>query len=260
MDETKRFIRYIIPGLILFVEYFLVLSVMLFFTNPVFLKMQIKRIALFPTMANIGPAISLLIFSGGVGALLAAIYHSIIPFFPVKYINPIHKALFEKLQAEGLLELLSIDGKKKIRPNKLSAIDQWRILSSLWYSNKLATPQTESFKEASKRGESLHDIAHGLGTQLFGSIFMICFIIAVDQHYPEISFRPVLYLIPISFVLIHFIAYARVIISIETLIGHFARISITEKQTIYLRYSIWMRLLDGIELLKVNKGSGKNIL
>src|SRR4030042_1189115 len=79
MEEMKKFLRYVVPGLVVVVEFIGILALFLFLQNRELLKLYISNIIKYGKNAEgFGIAFSIFLLSGGLGALLATAYHNLI--------------------------------------------------------------------------------------------------------------------------------------------------------------------------------------
>jgi len=160
MQEAQRFLRYVVPGLILFIE----LIIYLLLSGDVCLSQLIKF------GDNISLAISAFLASGAIGFLLGIIYNNIIWWKPfVKYAID-HRPLLNEGKLKGWLKLQSGLADDEVDVNKLSVRRAWHIAISYWYT-RIET--SNSIKGSVPRVERLSDIVNGLGTQCISSSFAL---------------------------------------------------------------------------------------
>ncbi len=214
MEEMKKFIRYVVPGLVVMVEFMGSLGVILFFTDIGLLKSYLFRMVTYGN--SIGTPLSIFLLSGGLGAFLATVYHHLISSCYLDRFNVDYSKLLKYCEDEKLIKLSTWDG-KQVASKRLNRIGQWRVLTAFWHSNR---KNSEFFAEAERRAETLYDIAHGQGTQLVGALIVALMLVAFDRYYPNVSFGS-WYIIPIIILFLHFVAFRKVILSIQTVLNNF---------------------------------------
>jgi len=158
MQEAQRFLRYVVPGLILFIE----LIIYLLLSGDVCLSQLIKF------GDNISLAISAFLASGAIGFLLGIFYNNIIWWRPFVKLAIDHRPLLNDGVHKGWVKLQGGLADKEIDVNKLSVRSAWHIAISYWYT-RIETPN--GIKGAAPRVERLSDIVNGLGTQCVSSSF-----------------------------------------------------------------------------------------
>src|SRR5579862_3199530 len=70
MDEARRFLRYVSPGLVLGVETIVLLLILV----P---SWMLPRLAALSSSQGVGAAIALFLASGGIGFILSTVHHSL---------------------------------------------------------------------------------------------------------------------------------------------------------------------------------------
>ena len=160
MQEAQRFLRYVLPGLILFIE----LIMYLLLSGDVCFNQLIEL------GDNIWLAISAFLVTGAIGFLLGIIYNNIIwsELFAKYAID--HRPLLNEGKLKGWLKLQSGLADDDVDVNKLSARRAWHIAISYWYTR---IEMSNSIKGSVLRVERLSDIVNGLGTQCISSLFAL---------------------------------------------------------------------------------------
>ncbi len=165
MDEAKRLIRYLYPGLVFIVEILL----FLFISAP-------ERLITFPSSNyfisikdNIGVlgGATLLVLTG-LGYFFGILYHAMFKLFRPSNSLPF---LIDAVKNKWIV-LYHRDSKEKFTDNcmnKLKAKDAWCILGAYYH----ARIYSDKFKKAHERIGSLNDTMHSLGTTFVGSFFSI---------------------------------------------------------------------------------------
>jgi len=173
MDDAKRFIRYVIPGIVFFIE----VSFYLFISAKQSLIDNIQASELI-TSENSGISLTLaaLLTSGGLGYIFGNIYY-VFHCFSLGLVD--HTELIKYAEKE---KWISVVDKKAMNMNKN---DAWRIVTSLWKSR---IESSIRIKGIDGRMDSLADIMHGLGTSIVASLFAMLF--WVYLHCSWTSTRP----------------------------------------------------------------------
>jgi hypothetical protein len=214
MEEMKKFIRYVVPGLVVVVEFSGILMLILFFNDKSLLKKIILNLVEYSN--GIGVSFFLFLLSGGLGAFLATAYHTLISSFLFSYFNVDYLDLLKFCEEKRLLRLKKWDEEQE-HVESLNKLGQWRILTSFWHMNK--QDNSKSFKEAERRAETLHDIAHGQGAQLLGSILVLIMLFIFGRYYPE-TFTFWWYFLPGLIIFLHFFAFKQIILSIQNVLSN----------------------------------------
>lgn len=171
---------------------------------------------------SIAVPFNIFLLSGGLGAFLATAYHFIIASYFFDKFNIDYSELLKFCEDNKYLEIYRLNDRKKITYIELSRLGQWRVLSAFWHINK---NNSKFFTQAERRSETLHDIAHGLGTQLLGSFLVLLLFFIFDKYYKLEIFSYTVslwwYLLPVCLVILHFFAFRRVVLSIESVVSNF---------------------------------------
>jgi hypothetical protein len=220
MEEARRFLRYVIPGLVFLIEITLYLSLSV---NGGFLK------SLRDLGKDLGFALLLFLASGGLGFLLGVVYHSLYWTTGFCKLVVTHLPLVKDCIERGWLKLQKREDGSELDVNVLTQSGAWRIVTAFWHERK---ESSQRIKAANSRTDSLTDIMHGLGTTFIGSILAIFAWIFVHRkllgQFPYIEY----YIIPLSVSYIHFINWRRVIEHFQSVV---AIIVCDELQEIYIK-------------------------
>ncbi|MFA5793700.1 MAG: hypothetical protein WC980_01325 [Candidatus Brocadiia bacterium] len=154
MNEASRFLRYVLPSLIMLLEFFIYLCI----SNFGDAKKLLEYIR-----GDIGIAIISFLGVGAMGYFLSMFYYSLCPL--VDY-RPLIKACTEW----NLLRLQDRSTHKPIDVDKISRDGAWRIAVTLWQENKM---KDEGIKGADDRQERFSDILNSHGVALIGAIIGI---------------------------------------------------------------------------------------
>lgn len=206
MEEARRFLRYVIPGLLFFIE----VSIYLFFSA------HAKFISLFRNFGkDLAFPVTIFLASGGVGFLLGVFYHS---FYWTKGFRALavnHMPLIQDCIERGWLKLTHRGDGSELEISKLTQSGAWRVVTAYWHERRECS---ERIKAANARTDSLTDIMHGLGATLVGSLFSIPVWIYIHKKlmgsYPALFY----YLLPLTFLFFNFVNYRRVVKDFQSVV------------------------------------------
>ena len=217
--EFMRFMRYVLPGLVVTTQFLLVLFISYLIDDPIGKALN-EKLSFNLLMASdgadkvLGILTSTLLVSGGVGYVFSVVYYIIRDstdwFFD-------HKPSLQCLMDEGYL-VLSVVGSTLEHENvvrKIKRLDgmkkkkAWEIFHVLWYR------VLDDDKSLEKNWEVVSrqiDIAHGQGAILVGSaIALVLWLVLVIQVNGGIEnnchFRLVIFFLWLGFALLSFKAY-----------------------------------------------------
>ena len=188
MNEVRQFIRYVIPGLLFFVELFLYILITDFSSA--------KEIWKF--FSNYGGGINLLLLSAGVGFLFSIIHHTLYwkLYTHISFLSVNHKEMIKNAWEHKLIKIYLRNCFNEIHPDNISKKGAWRIVAYFWHTRKVIS---ERIKGADGRTESISNLMHCIGTTLIGAIFIIL-IILIEKK--EINL-----IIIFSIIIIHLLSY-----------------------------------------------------
>lgn len=162
MEEARRFLRYVLPGLLYLLETFILLL------------LSVDRNILFPLIKeiptdNVAFPITVFIASGALGFLLSIIYYAL--FWNILTPLRVNHRPFIKIAVEkDWLQLMNRENNTIVQPNDISGKGAWRIITGFWHEN---IKTSKRFESANKRIDIFTDLAHGLGAAFIGSVFAI---------------------------------------------------------------------------------------
>jgi len=162
MDEARRFLRYVTPGIVFVIE----LAIYLILSQRAWTASQIQHLL----SINISVLIAFLLASGGIGFLLSVLYHTLswcprCPLLPA----PDHREMLQQAEHANYLEII-LQGQPETEEKlskKLSKEGAWRVLTAMWHERVEAS---DRIKDACRRTDSLADLVHGAGTAFVGSV------------------------------------------------------------------------------------------
>jgi len=162
-SETRQFIRYAMPGLVLPIE----LGVYLAVSHPQELGAVLSKM-------EFGAGVALFVLAGGLGYILNVVHHMLYwacPLPPYTWRREWLKKTVVALVKSKRMCLLSEAGKPtKIKPEELTDREAWVVLSSLLHEQLGDIPK---FKSAKGRMDSLADITHSTGAALLACLLVI---------------------------------------------------------------------------------------
>lgn len=206
MEEARRFLRYVIPGLLFFIE----ISLYLFFSAHAqfssFLREYGKDLA-FP--------VTVFLASGGVGFLFGVIYHSFYWTEINRFFGVNHMPLMQDCVERGWLKLVLRKDGTNLNISKLTRSGAWRVVTAYWHERRECS---KKIKAANARTDSLTDIMHGLGTTFFGSLCAIPLWIYIHKmlvcSYPSWFY----YFIPLGLLFLNGVNYCRVVRDFQSIV------------------------------------------
>lgn len=174
MDETRRFLRYVLPGLAVSVEF------ALFFLLVDFYRAKSILVAFVPAAEGFGGVVAGVLGAGGLGFICGTIYH----FFPGLGTGGIsHRLLLCNAVAKQQARLVCWDG-ATVEPESLSLHATWRTVCCLWHS---ALDRVPELRSSMARVNSLADISHGLGSLAVGTLLALGSVMILTWSEPEFA-------------------------------------------------------------------------
>ena len=154
MDEAKRFLRYITPGLVFLTETLFLLWII----EP---DIAITILQSFSKESGVALVIATLLASGGVGFMFSVVHHYL--HWRDKLVAVDHRKSIASLRNRKIIQLKSRTSGKNIddavEPNRFQA---WTILCGLWHER--LQKDDSIIKSADPRASSIADLVHSLGT------------------------------------------------------------------------------------------------
>ncbi len=200
MDEARRFLRYITPGLSFLIE----IVVLLFIAQPSIMLGHTKSLG---NAANLSLPFTALIASGGLGYIFSLIHHFLFwqIYTRLEWTSLIydHREMLNALEEKDHLKF--IDQQENIRQAKdITLENAWRVVAAIWHQRK---EDSTRIKSADNRTTSLSDLMHGAGTSFVGSVFAVIAWFSIQLIFFQAT--PPLWVIVISllFVIVHLMNY-----------------------------------------------------
>lgn len=182
MDETRRFLRYILPGVAATLEFCLL--------DSLFDQIAIKALSavLFSDSGfNISVPISALLITAGLGYLFSLMHHVLLwtvyewPPWALRW-TPDYRPLLRHAEREGWLTVTRLDTGAGVRACCLCTAGAWRLVNALWHQ---MLRSSDRIRSANRRLDSLSDIAHGTGAAFVGSLVATMLWLLVAYRAPQ---------------------------------------------------------------------------
>lgn len=163
MDEARRALRYIFPGL----ASVLPLLGLLLLSDYAWTLGRLK--VAMGAQSDLSAALVLLFASGGAGYLLGVLYHMVLGRGTG---GAAHQRLIKDACGGSTGWKLVQRDDRELTPEQLACVDRhtaWRVLCSFWHQRL----DQEKLKAAMGRINTLADIAHGAGALSVGLVFVL---------------------------------------------------------------------------------------
>ena len=159
MDEARRFLRYVTPGLVFALEYVGLLLVLI----PTWAGSHFESLK---GGEGIGVAVTLFLASGAVGFVLSTIHHALQWRETDSILD--HRKFVRRLVERGIVEV-SRTGDKAAHESFdwLTRERAWAVLTALWHER---AKEEKAIEGATSRATALTDLAHSLGTMRVSSL------------------------------------------------------------------------------------------
>jgi hypothetical protein len=160
MDEARRFLRYVFPGLVYVTE--TLVGLLLALPHWTVAQMAILR------ADSVGVALGGLLASGGLGYIFSAIHHSCVWHVPCDrdVLNDL-----EFIQHLVERELIADPFKGAANRRRTATVTAW----ALWWERM----SNERIRNTNTESSALGDIAHSLGTARIASCFAIATVLLI---------------------------------------------------------------------------------
>ena len=205
MNETHRFLRYVLPGASFTIEALFLLLLLL----PKWTLDKLGEVG----NAGLWSATVTFLGMGCIGFLISIVHHL---FRENKtFVGHDHRPVIERLRNKKILKLLNADSGDQVpnsyRPDRHQA---WVIVNALWHQRIDVNPR---LCEANPRAQSLADLVHSIGTAMWGALFapIIPFLVAFFVASPSSETNDILRFVAtvgIAIILwtMYFCAYKRI--------------------------------------------------
>jgi hypothetical protein len=154
MDEARRFLRYVTPGLVFLTE---TLILLWFIESDVIYKI----LKSFNKESGVGLVVATLLASGGVGFMFSVFHHWLHWRDHLAAVD--HRPFIDSLRKRRIIRLWDRNSgdpvPDTVTPNRFEA---WSIVTGLWHER--LTRENSLIKGADPRSTSLVDLVHSVGT------------------------------------------------------------------------------------------------
>ncbi len=192
MEDARRFLRFVLPGLAFTLEMILFLWILRPSQVTCFMNTH------FTKDVGLGPAVAIFVGSGGLGFFLSSLYHAVywFPFLDGPRFSRFvidHRRAIQEARAEGILHLVAQKQRVEQGPERdlteaevsaISRLHAWQIITALWHARIGRSPRLE---KANPRTGSLASILHGVGTLTVGTALILLLFIALFVVYDSTS-------------------------------------------------------------------------
>ncbi len=159
MNDVKRFMRFVLPGLASVIM--LLIALIISDSSKLFCFFQSMN------LNDIGIILGLFLASGALGYIFACVYWGIYEFGLNSCIAIDNRYIFSTLKDK--LEIIETSG-NKVKANKLSKRDAWTIAALFWQNN---INKSEEIKGSTPYVDRITDLTHGLGATVVGSVISL---------------------------------------------------------------------------------------
>jgi hypothetical protein len=165
MEEARRFIRYVIPGLAAILQLLVCCLLTVKGTDSI--------LTLDGDGGGLALVAALFLASGGLGYICAVIYYA--GAWGTKRYQIDHGPVLKKLVDEKALEMKGVD------VAKLTVEEAWRVGTYLWWSRNA---ERTMLGNATRRADSLADVLHGHGATIIGTGLALLAWVVLTWRFP----------------------------------------------------------------------------
>ena len=162
MDETRRFLRYVVPALVFLTEVALLLLVTQKGCLIGGVSTQLKT-------GGAGFAALLLAVAGGLGYLFSLTHHGL--FWRCGKYGIDYREFVKAALAHGWLRLVTYGERNDVAGKRVTRTVAWDVITLLWYRPARAgdTKAPELGEVLVRRTDAMSDLMHGLGTSVIAA-------------------------------------------------------------------------------------------
>jgi hypothetical protein len=162
MDETRRFLRYVVPTLVFMTE----VSLLLLLTQKGCL---IGGVSSKLKTGGAGFAALLLVMAGGLGYLFSLLHHTC--FWCCEKYGIDYR---EFVKTAGWLKLVDYRDRTDVAKERVTSVVAWDVVTLIWYRPGKAgdTKDPELGEMRVHRTDAMSDLMHGLGTSVIAAVFV----------------------------------------------------------------------------------------
>lgn len=224
MDETHRFLRYVMPGALFFIE-------ALFLLLMLWPEWTVTRLDQLAKTNNLGGALVAFLGLGGLGFLFSIFHHWSRECKCLGGVN--HCLVIERLRKMTVLQLFDAHtGNLLSVEDELDRHQAWAIVNALWHQR---VSEDHRIKGANPRAETLADIVHSIGTARVGAVFAMIFVPLVVYYVAkplsetnDIVRFTLTFVVVVIILCVHLCAYWRISRTAESLIAEILEDTLTE--------------------------------
>jgi hypothetical protein len=185
MDEARRFLRYLTPGVVFVVETVLFLWIL-------FPSWTVSQLWELKTDSGLGLVATGALASGGFGFIFSVLHHIAhwaVVFERLSVID--HRRFLRNLviRADPWLNLYDLSNSNPLDAeavNQLTRQQAWIIVSALWHERTKTSKQIEG---AHERMGAFYDLMHSLGTLRMSCLVAVFFSLAVGAEIGVFSYQ-----------------------------------------------------------------------
>jgi hypothetical protein len=218
MEEARRFLRYVTPGLVFLLEFALFLWLGWLGLSGLDREAWTKSLRkLFPQNDGgldkiVIAAATAFVASGGIGFLLSTFHHFLVgTLYHYIGLGFRYRRILNLLESRNLLRIVDLSD-VPLHIRWWQAGREWTVVTGLWHERR----ELQRIKGATPRADSLADSAHSLGATFLGSLFALglalFFLGSLDQ-------KPLFWIVSLLLVALHLMSYIRVVRVTRNYIG-----------------------------------------
>lgn len=216
MEDAKRFLRYVLPGLA-----FVIYTVSYLFLSYPRLVISKFESYIINSQSSIGVLLTVFLLSGGIGYVLSIIYHFL---YGIDWLANLlglanHRQMIISAGRLNYLEFREEDNFDFLAINeidrRITRSGAWRILNALWHERAESSPE---IRGANPRIDSLSDLTHGSGTTLVGAVmasllYLLVSLFAIDKSIwqPIVDYWLWTFLLFLILIFLHFGSYRQIL-------------------------------------------------
>lgn len=178
--DIRRFLRYVVPGLLFATEAVLLLSLL----RP---DVALAQLNALKSAEGLGAVFTALLASGGVGFFLSTLHH--MSHWWRWHPRPTvvdHSGLLRDLEASRVVVFRRVDSLERLAADSISREDAWILVTSLWHARRESSP---IIKAADAAAASLADMVHATGAARVSAVVapVVAFTVAGAISEPSYS-------------------------------------------------------------------------
>ena len=243
MDEARRFLRYVIPGIVFLVESFLLLWILF----PDVAQLHLRQIT---SKAGVGFALGALLGSGGIGFVFGIAHHWLhwysrfdqSPLLDRLRAGMDFRSFIKSVRSTNALVVLDLENKLTPPDAVCTRFEAWAIVTAIWYERLESCPK---IKGADTRASSLADLMHSMGTARVAAICSILLAVVVASRVGVLSLNGApafhgiaMIVVWVILVLLHHAAYQRTSLAVTRFVQAVLHDSLVDEQPIATTHAV----------------------